>query len=111
MLLPEFTVTGNVIPLTEYPCPFQAAEDTATSALLAVRVPVKVELLPTATLPKASVEGVTASCPEDGLFPEGGFWFCEPDETPAQPVSTTRLAAIRSTPKHVSRNRITPSTE
>ena len=40
MLFPAFTVNGNVTPLTEYPSPFHAAEDTVTSAPLADKVPV-----------------------------------------------------------------------
>lgn len=62
LLVPALTVVGNVIPLTEYPLPFQPAEETVTSAFVAWRVPVKFELLPRFTLPKARVEGVTESC-------------------------------------------------
>ena len=62
-LFPAATVIGNVIPLTEYPEPFQAADETTTSALGADKVPVKDELLPTFTFPKFSVEGETAKVP------------------------------------------------
>lgn len=82
-----------------------------TFAWLAVRVPVSTELLPTVTLPKLNVEGVTASCPEDGPLPEGGFAGCDPDETPAQPVSTPRPIATSKTPKQINRNRRTLPTE
>lgn len=51
------------MPLTEYPDPLHAAEDTVTSAFAADKVPVKDELLPMATLPKLSKEGETASVP------------------------------------------------
>jgi hypothetical protein len=70
VLFPAATVTGKVIPLTEYPDPLQVAEETTTSAFVADKVPVKDELLPTVTLPKFSVEGETASVPEVLL----GFW-------------------------------------
>jgi hypothetical protein len=66
-LLPAATVTGNVIPLTEYPDPLQAADETITSAFVADNVPVIDELLPTATFPKFNAEGETASVP--GVLP------------------------------------------
>lgn len=78
-------VAGKVIPLTEYPEPFQAAEETTTSALVADRVPVRDELLPTATLPKLNVDGETASVPEPSLLE---FCDCGPEDTPEQPVRT-----------------------
>jgi hypothetical protein len=55
------TVTGKVIPLTEYPCPFQAAEETVMSEVPAVNVPFWTPSLPTATFPKLMVEGSTTS--------------------------------------------------
>lgn len=55
------------MPLTEYPEPFQAADETVTSDLLAERVAVKDELPPTATFPKFSDEGETPSEPAPGL--------------------------------------------
>jgi hypothetical protein len=48
-------------------------------------VPVSEELLPTATLPKLSVEGDTASDPVVG---GGGDWVFDPAETPAHPART-----------------------
>lgn len=62
-LLPAATVTGNVIPLTEYPDPLHPAEEMVTLAFVADKVPVKFELLSTATFPKLSEEGDTASVP------------------------------------------------
>ena len=62
-LFPAATVIGNVIPLTEYPEPFQAADETTTSALEADKEPIKDELLPTFTFPKFSVDGETAKVP------------------------------------------------
>jgi hypothetical protein len=38
-LFPAATVTGKLIPLTEYPDPFQAALDTVTLEVPAVSVP------------------------------------------------------------------------
>ncbi len=67
-LLPIGTVIGNVIPLTEYPEPIHAAEETTTSAFVAYRVPFKEELSPTATFPKFSAAGETASVPD--VLPE-----------------------------------------
>jgi len=58
------------MPLTAYPDPFHSAEETTTSALVADNVPVKDELLPTATFPKPNVVGDTASVP--AALPGGG---------------------------------------
>jgi hypothetical protein len=69
-LWPAATVTGNVIPLSEYPSPDWSTVETVTVELLAVRDPVLEELLPTATLPKATVVGDTESCPGLGAVLE-----------------------------------------
>jgi len=61
-LVPDCTVVGKVIPVTEYPVPFQAADETETSALLAVSVPVRFLVLPTFTLPKDNVDGDSDNC-------------------------------------------------
>lgn len=58
------------MPLTEYPEPVQLAEFTFTLALLAVNVPVKFLLLPTATLPKLCVVGEVESVPAAVPVPE-----------------------------------------
>lgn len=84
-LFPAATVTGKVIPLNEYPEPFQAADETTTSAFDADKVPVKDELLPTFTFPKLSVDGETVRAPT--LLPLAD-WFCGPEDTPEQPVNT-----------------------
>jgi hypothetical protein len=60
-LCPAATVSGNAIPLTEYPSPFQSADVTVTRELPALSVPVLVALSPTATLPKSRLEGDTTS--------------------------------------------------
>jgi len=60
---PTATVTGNVIPVTEYPDPLQAAVEMVTSAVVADKLPFKVAVFPTATLPKFNVEGETARVP------------------------------------------------
>ena len=60
-LCPAVSVTGNLKPLSEYPCPLQLAEDMATADVPAVSVPVRVLLLPIATLPKSIVERETDS--------------------------------------------------
>jgi hypothetical protein len=88
-LCPAVTLRGKVTPLTEYPDPLQAADATVTSAVEADSVPVSDELLPTATLPKLSVEGDTASAPVVG----GGGWLLDPAETPAHPARTSRLTS------------------
>jgi hypothetical protein len=87
---PAVTLIGKEIPLTEYPDPLQAADETVTSALAADRVPVKDELLPTATFPKFSVDGDTASDPVVG---GGGGWVLDAAETPAQPASADTLTS------------------
>ena len=60
--MPAEIVTGNEIPLTANG-PLTFADETVTLAPLAVMVPVPVWLLPTATLPKLTDDGVTVSCP------------------------------------------------
>lgn len=60
-LFPAEIVTGKLIPLSEYPWPFQAALATVTSEVPADKVPALLKLLPTATVPKLSVEGETPS--------------------------------------------------
>jgi hypothetical protein len=95
VLLPGATITGNVIPLTEYPDPLQAAEDTVTSAFVADKVPVKDELLPTATFPKLSDDGDTASVPAVLLL---GFCACEPEDTPEQPVRANEHVSANKAP-------------
>jgi len=66
-LCPTITVNGNVMPLTVYPSPFQSADETVTSELLAVRVPVIVFVLPTATFPKFKFGGLIASAASWGV--------------------------------------------
>lgn len=62
MPCPAGNTIGKLIPLTEYPAPLHAADDTVTLALVAVRVPGNALLSPTSTLPKFIEEGDTASC-------------------------------------------------
>lgn len=81
-----------MIPLTEYPDPFQAAEETTTLAFVADKVPVKDELPPTATFPKLRDDGDTASVPVVLL----GVWACGPEDTPAQPVSADMPASAKA---------------
>ena len=82
---------GKLTPLTEYPDPLQAAEETVTSAFEADNVPVNDELLPTVTFPKLRVVGATAKAPVVG----GGGCTLEPAETPAQPASTNMPTSVR----------------
>ena len=79
------------MPLTEYPDPFHAADETVTSADVAVRVPVKAVLLPTTTLPKFNVEGETARLPLDDVV-----FAPAPPETPAQPASAKAVTSAAS---------------
>lgn len=95
MLLPGATTVGNVIPVTEYPDPLQAAEDTVTSAFVAEKVPVKDELLPTATFPKLSDDGDSTSAPAV-LLP--GFCACELEDTPEQPVNANAPVSANKVP-------------
>jgi hypothetical protein len=85
-LCPAASVTGKVIPLTEYPGPFQLAEEIVTAEAPAVSVPVLMLLLPTVTFPKASWEGEAESAPGSAI---PVFDAAIP---PPQPVS--RVAAI-----------------
>ena len=67
-VLPAAIVRGKEIPLTLNSELFPPIEETVTGALLALSVPVCAKVLPTVTLPKLMVAGVTASCP--GATPE-----------------------------------------
>lgn len=71
-LCPAASVTGNEIPLTEKPGPFQLALETVTLFELALSVPVMFLLLPTFTVPKLKVVGLMASCPELAPVPTRG---------------------------------------
>lgn len=62
-LCPAAIVTGSDRPLRLNAPLLEPAPVTVTLAPLAVKVPVAVPLLPTATLPSASVVGATVSCP------------------------------------------------
>jgi hypothetical protein len=61
-----------VIPLTWTSDPLTVAEETVTDPLLAVSVPVWLCELPTTTLPKLTLEGVSANWPGDVPVPESG---------------------------------------
>ncbi len=63
LFCPAAMVKGNNSPLTTYSGVLALPEDTVTLPLVALSVPLKVELVPTVTLPKLSVEGETDSCP------------------------------------------------
>lgn len=54
------------------------------------------ELLPTATLPKLSVEGDTDNDPVVG---GGGVWAFDPAETPAHPARKSRQASTTRVPR------------
>jgi len=62
-LCPAGMVTGRARPPTLNTELFELAAVTVTFAPLAVRLPDAVPLVPTTTLPKARVVGVTESCP------------------------------------------------
>ena len=62
-LWPAAMVKGNASPLRTNSEVLTVAEETVTLAPVALRVPVKLLLLPTTTLPKAIVVGVRASWP------------------------------------------------
>jgi hypothetical protein len=51
------------MPLREYPSPDESTVETVMAASVAVRDPFFETLFPTATLPNATVAGVTESCP------------------------------------------------
>ena len=61
LLWPAARVSGSEIPLTVNSEVLMLAAETVTPDPLAVRVPVKLLLCPTITLPKFSVAGLTAS--------------------------------------------------
>jgi hypothetical protein len=59
---PAGIVTGKEIPLSEKPDPFQFAVETVTLEEVALSVPLWFWLLPTVTLAKFILAGLTASC-------------------------------------------------
>ena len=69
MLCPAATVTGSDRPLTVKTELFVLAPVTVTLDPLALRLPDAVPLSPTTTLPRASVAGLTESCPELAAIP------------------------------------------
>jgi hypothetical protein len=96
-LLPEGTVSGNETPLNEYPWPFQSAAETCTSPLVADNVAVSDLLLPTATLPKLIVAGVTFNV----------AWVFDPDPppVPAGLVAAFGLPTVPAQPAiHIVKN-------
>ena len=74
-LCPAGMDTGNDMPVTENPVPFQLALETVTLFEVAFNVPVRFLLLPTFTLPKLRVAGFTVSCPaeEEVPVPDNGM--------------------------------------
>src|ERR1700690_1022012 len=60
---PAGIVTGSDSPLKVNAEPFTVSEDTVTLAPLALSVPVWFACVPTATLPKSMLVGVTLNCP------------------------------------------------
>jgi hypothetical protein len=84
-LWPAAIVSGSESPLTVKVALFDTAEFTVTLLPLALKVPVAVPLLPSATLPTAIVVGVTDSWP--ALPPPDGLELRE--LTPWHPVSET----------------------
>src|SRR6202035_2878166 len=73
-------VTGNERPLTLNTELFELAAVTVTFAPLAVRLPDAVPLVPTTTLPRARVGGVTVSCPTAAVpVPDSGTVSVELD--------------------------------
>jgi len=72
-LCPEARVSGNVSPLTRTPAPVTVAcEMVAPLPPELVSVTVLLCVLPTGTLPKATVVGATASCPAEVPSPATG---------------------------------------
>ena len=71
----------------------EVTPETVTLALLAVRVPDAVPVLPSSTLPKSSVAGVTVSCPGVAVVKWAG-----PLLTPAHAVKRLRPARRNSGP-------------
>src|SRR5579864_1041490 len=73
VLWPGGIVTGSERPPTLNAELFELAAVTVTFAPLAVRLPDAVPLVPTTTLPKPKVVGVTASCPAAAVpVPDSG---------------------------------------
>jgi hypothetical protein len=70
----------------------EVTPETVTLALLAVRVPDAVPVLPSSTLPKSSVAGVTVSCPLAVVVK------CAGPLTPPHAAKRLRLAKINSGP-------------
>lgn len=96
---PAISASGKVMPLTEYPLPVQLAEDMVTAEPVAVSVPVRVVLLPTATVPKLIVGTETTSEPAVVVPLPLGLVFSEvvppPQPTNAAATSTTNAWQYR----------------
>ena len=96
---PAISASGKVMPLTENPFPVQLAEDMVTAEPVAVSVPVRVVLLPTATLPK-SIVGTEATREPAVVVPlPAGLVFSEvvppPQPTNAAATSITNAWQYR----------------
>lgn len=93
-LCPAAMVTGNVIPVSEKPDPFQLALDTVTFELAAIREPVFVCVLPTGTLPKLNAELLTERLPDVGVFPDEGGALVAPPPHPMPSIDATNSKLI-----------------
>ena len=101
-LCPAGMDTGNVMPLTENPVPFQLALETVTLFELALSVPAMFLLLPTFTVPKLSVVGLTANWPAEEVppVPDNGtetFGVAASLTTAMLPVSVPVAGGVKRT--------------
>lgn len=94
-LWPAGMVTGSGRPPTLNTELFELAAVTVTFAPLAVRLPDAVPLVPTTTLPRPSVVGVTVSCPGAAVpVPDSGIVSVGLDAFEVIVTSPLALAAV-----------------
>ena len=93
-------VAGREIPESTNSLLSRLADETVTSAPLAVRLPLSAELDPTTTLPKLRLVGDTANVPASFPFPESAMPSGEFDAfetTDRLPFATPSLVGVKIT--------------
>ena len=92
------SVAGSEIPESTNSLLFRLAEETATEAPLAVRLPLSDELDPTTTLPKLRLVGDIANWPADVPVPESAILSGELDAfdaTDRLPLAAPTLVGVK----------------
>jgi hypothetical protein len=100
LLDPAATVKGRLTPLKTHSALLVPAEETVTLLPLAEIVPVRLLVLPTVTVPKLRLDGVTASCPVAAPVPESAMFKAGAVEVMAMlPLALPALLGANPTEK------------